>query len=141
LKINGILAATPKRKSSTACRKKDFEKLAAVTIREARKYRQRELARVSGFSPRHVSRLLSGKVAATPQSIARLQAAITAETLSRAKQTIQKGKISLRKFSTQAGIDPANLHTALAGKRPVSVETPKTPISIDENRQLNIPPS
>jgi len=79
--------------------KKDFKKLAAVTIRESKKYRQSELARVSGFSPRHVSRLISGKVAATPHSIARLQAAInalekekreTAEILSRARQASQK---------------------------------------------------
>jgi transcriptional regulator with XRE-family HTH domain len=111
--------------------KKDFKKSAAVTIRDARKYRQRELARASSFSPRHVSRLICGKVAATPQSIARLQAAIntlktekqeTAETLSRAKQAIQKNKIGLRKFAAQAGIDPANLYNAISGKRPASPE-------------------
>jgi hypothetical protein len=105
--------------------KKDFEKLAEVTINESRKYSRRELARTSGYSLREVSRLLSGKVAATSQAIARLQAAINAlekekketpEILSRAKQTIQKGKISLRKFSTQAGIDPQIYPTSSLGK-------------------------
>jgi hypothetical protein len=109
--------------------KKDFKKLAEVTIRESKKYRQSELARVSGFSPRHVSRLISGNVAATPESIVRLQAAInilklekqeTAETLSRARQAIQK--IGLRKFAALAGIDPANLYNAISGKRPASPE-------------------
>jgi transcriptional regulator with XRE-family HTH domain len=110
--------------------KKDFEKLAAVTIREARKYRQRELARASGYSLREVSRLICGEVAATPQSIARLQSAIntlekekqeTAETLSRAKQASQK--LGLRKFASQAGIDPANLYKTLMGKRRPSAES------------------
>ena len=79
------------------------------------------------------------KVAATPQSIARLQAAInaiekekkeTAETLSRAKQAIQKGKISLRKFAAQAGIDPANLNKTLMGKRSPSAQTLKKLLKI-----------
>jgi hypothetical protein len=56
--------------------KKDFKNLAAVTIREARKFRQIELARASGYSSREVSRLISGNVAATPEAITRLQAAI-----------------------------------------------------------------
>jgi len=81
------------------------------------------LAKVSGYSSREVSRLLSSKVPATPQVIARLQAAIndlenekkeTTETRSRAEQATQK--IGLRKFATQAGIDPANLNKAIAGK-------------------------
>jgi hypothetical protein len=46
----------------------------------------------------------------------------TAETLSRAKQAIQKNKISLRKFAAQARIDPANLYNAISGKRPASPE-------------------
>src|SRR5262249_17781484 len=99
-------------------------------IREAKKYRRSELARVSGYSSREVSRLLSGKVAATPQAIARLQAAIndlekekkeTAETILKAKQAIQK--VGLRKLAAQAGIDPANLYNAIAGKRQLSIET------------------
>jgi transcriptional regulator with XRE-family HTH domain len=112
--------------------KKDFEKLAAVTICEARKYSQRELARASGYSLREVSRLICGEVAATPQSIARFQSAINAlekekqeaaETLSRARQAIQKNKIGLRKFAAQAGIDPTNLYKTLMGKRRPSAET------------------
>jgi len=111
-------------------REKDFKKLAAVTISEARKYSQRELARASGYSLREVSRLICGEVAATPQSITRLRAAInalekekqeTAETLSRAKQACRK--IGLRKFATQAGIDPTNLNKTLIGKRRPSAET------------------
>jgi hypothetical protein len=88
------------------------------------------LARASGYSLREVSRLICGKIAATPQSIARLQAAInalekekkkTAQTLSKARQAIQK--IGLRKFAAQAGIDPANLHKTLMAKRRPSPET------------------
>ena len=76
--------------------------------------------------------LTGGKVAATPQSIARLQAAIntlekekqeTAETLSRARQAIQKNKIDLRKFAAQAELDPANLYNAFTGKRRLSPVT------------------
>src|SRR5262249_32825109 len=112
--------------------KKDFKKLAAVTIREARKFRQSDLARASGYSSREVSRLLSGKVAATPQAIARLQAGIntlekekkeTEEILSRVKQTCQKKKISLRNFAAQAGVDPGNLSKALSENRSPSAET------------------
>jgi hypothetical protein len=86
--------------------------LAAITIRESRKYRQRELARTSGYSLREVSRFFYWNVAATPQSIARLQAAInaiekenqeTAEILSGARHACQK--IGLRKFATPANID------------------------------------
>jgi len=77
-----------------------------------------------------VSRLLSGKVAATPQAIAKLQAAIndlekeqqeTAEILSKAKQAIRK--TSLRKFAAQAGIDSTNLNKTIKGKRRPSPET------------------
>jgi DNA-binding phage protein len=66
---------------------------------------------------------------ATPEAIARLQAAInalekekkeTAETLSKAKQAIRK--TSLRKFAEQAGIDSANLYNTIAGKRRPSAE-------------------
>jgi transcriptional regulator with XRE-family HTH domain len=110
--------------------KKDIKKLAEVTIRESKKYRQSELASASGYSPREISRLIRGHVAATPQSIARLQSAIntlekekqeTAETLSRAKQASQK--LGLRKFASQAGIDPANLYKTLMGKRRPSAES------------------
>ena len=48
---------------------------------------------------------------------------MTAETLSRAKKAIKKNKISLRKFASQAGIDPANLYKILMGKRRPSAET------------------
>jgi len=67
---------------------------------------------------------------ATPQAIAKLQAAIydlekekkeTAETLSRAKQANQK--IVLRKFTALAGIDPTNLNKTIAGKRRPSLAT------------------
>jgi DNA-binding phage protein len=47
----------------------------------------------------------------------------TAETLSRARQAIQKNKIGLRKFAAQAGIDPTNLYKTLMGKRRPSAET------------------
>src|SRR5215475_5504486 len=76
-----------------------------------------------------VSRLLSGKVAARPQAIARLQAAIktleeekkeAAEIISRAKQASKK--IGLRKFAAQAEIDPANLSNIFTGKRRISIE-------------------
>jgi DNA-binding Xre family transcriptional regulator len=89
------------------------------------------LARASGYSLREVSRLICGKVTAMPQSIARLQPAInalerekqeTAEILSRARQAIQKNKISLRKLAAQAGIDTANLNKTLMGKRRPSAE-------------------
>jgi len=89
------------------------------------------MALLTGYSSREVSRLICGEVAATPQAIARLQAAIndldkekqeTAETLSRAKKAIQKNKIGLRKFAAQADIDPANLYNAISGKRPASPE-------------------
>jgi len=74
-------------------------------------------------------RLIHGKVAATPQSIARIQAAInslekekkeTAEILSKAKQAIRK--TSLRKFADQAEIDSPNLYNTITGKRRPSAE-------------------
>jgi len=76
-----------------------------------------------------VSRLITGKVAATPQSIARFQAAIntlenekieTAEILSKAKQAIRK--TSPRKFAAQAEIDPTNLNKTISGERRPSAE-------------------
>ena len=88
------------------------------------------MALVTGYSLREISRLLSGKVPATPQSIARLQSAIndlenekkeTAEILLKAKQASRK--IGLRKFAAQAGIDPTNLNKTIAGKRRPSLAT------------------
>jgi transcriptional regulator with XRE-family HTH domain len=109
--------------------KKDFEKLAATTIREARKYSQRELARASGYSLREVSRLICGKVATTPQAVARIQTAIntlekekkeTNEILSRTQEVCRQ--IGLRRFAQQAGLDPANLIHTLKKKRRPSTE-------------------
>src|SRR5262245_32962276 len=91
---------------------------------------RRELAKASGYSSREVSRLLSGKVAATPQSIAGLQAGIntlekekkeTEEILSRVDQAIEK--IGLRKFAALAGIDHTNLNKSIKGNRRPSLAT------------------
>jgi hypothetical protein len=84
-------------------------------------------------------------VAATPQAIAKLQAAIndlekekqeTAETLLKAKQASQK--IGLRKFAAQAGIDPTNLNKTIKGNRRHGRQTP---VGIDEKRRFNILPT
>jgi len=68
-------------------------------------------------------------ITATPQAIAKLQAAIndlvkekkeTAETILKAKQAIRK--TSLRKFAAQAEIDPTNLNKTISGERRPSAE-------------------
>src|SRR5262249_60431546 len=43
---------------------------------QRKKFSRRDMARASGYSSREISRLLSGKVVATPQAIPRLQSAI-----------------------------------------------------------------
>jgi hypothetical protein len=55
LKINGISATIPKRNAYPPT-EKNFKKLAAFTVRDARKCLRRELARESGYSLREVLR-------------------------------------------------------------------------------------
>jgi hypothetical protein len=82
---------------------------------------------VTKYSVRELSRVLTGQVKPTPQSLIRIQRAIEAfrkeeqekkEILSKAKAISRQ--IGLRKFATLAGVDAANLSHCLSGNRNLS---------------------
>ena len=72
MKINGISAMIPKRNVYTPS-EKNFKKLAAVTIRDARKCLRRELARESGYSLHEVLRKSRKAESTSAKEIEKLQ--------------------------------------------------------------------
>ena len=123
----------------------DFQKLSAQVLQDSKTVSRQELAAISKYSVRELSRLLSGEVKPTRQAIVRIQKATEAikteeqdkeAVLSKAK--IISEKIGLRQFAQLAGIDAANLSHYFNGRRKISPESlAKLLVEISKIDRLN----
>lgn len=105
----------------------EFQTFSARILQDAKQFSRQELAAVTKYSVRELSRLLNGEVKANAEAILRIQKAIQTfkqgdqekeEILSKVK--IISDLIGLRKFASQAKIDAGNLANVLKGNRNLS---------------------
>lgn len=107
--------------------KADFQKFSARILQDAKQFSRQELAAVTKYSVRQLSRLFSGEVKPNAEIVLRIQRAIETfkgenqerkEILSTAK--IICGQIGLRKFAKLARVDAANLSHYFNDRRKIS---------------------